>query len=86
MYQKKYANALTLFVVLSLVGFATIACSKGGNSQGPQGGPPPEAIKACEGKNAGDSATFKGRQGETLTAVCKDIQGQLAAVPEGGPR
>lgn len=62
------------------------ACAAGNDSKNnrPQG-PPPEAISACENKQAGDSVEFTGRRGETLEATCKEINGQLAAVPAGGP-
>ena len=73
-----------MFLLLPLV--ATPACSSNqGQQGGPGGGPPPEAIKACEGKKVGDSVTFKGRQGESLKATCKEIEGKLAALPENGP-
>ncbi|MGB3211743.1 MAG: hypothetical protein WBB19_13650 [Desulforhopalus sp.] len=48
-------------------------------------GPPPEAIQACAGKKAGDSVEFTGRRGETVKATCREINGQLAAAPVGGP-
>ncbi|MGB3210021.1 MAG: hypothetical protein WBB19_04870 [Desulforhopalus sp.] len=86
MNRKKRLQTVAVLVVSALVPIATIAFSNSGDSNGPQHGPPPEAIKACEGKQAGDTTSFTGRQGETLTATCKEIKGQLAAVPEGGPR
>ncbi|TKB12247.1 hypothetical protein [Desulforhopalus sp. IMCC35007] len=46
-------------------------------------GPPPEALQACSGKQAGDTVEFKGRRGETVTAVCREMNGALVAVPEG---
>lgn len=72
-----------MFLLLPIV--ATPAYSAGQQQGGPQGGPPPEAIKACEGKKVGESASFKGRQGETVKGVCQEIEGKLAVVPEGGP-
>jgi len=47
--------------------------------------PPPEAYAACEGKAAGDSVTVTTPRGETLTAVCRELDGKLAAMPKGGP-
>lgn len=85
MKKNKLIKTCAILVVLTLTPIVTLACSKSDESRRPQG-PPPEAIKACEGKKAGDTTTFTGRRGETLTATCKDIEGQLAAVPEGGPR
>ena len=46
---------------------------------------PAATTRACEGKQVGDSVEFTGRRGETLKATCKEMNGQLAAVPEGGP-
>lgn len=46
-------------------------------------GPPPEAIEACSGMQSGDSVSFTTPRGDTLTATCETIQGQLVAVPEG---
>lgn len=85
MKKNKLIKTCAILVVLTLTPIVTLACSKSDESRRLQG-PPPEAIKACEGKKAGDTTTFTGRRGETLTATCKDIEGQLAAVPEGGPR
>lgn len=69
---------LTLLVLTPLT-----ACGKGNNNGGRPQGPPPEAIEACENKSVGDSVTFAGRQGESLSATCAEIDGQLVAVPEG---
>ena len=32
--------------------------------------PPPEAIDSCADKQGGDSCSFTGREGETLTGTC----------------
>lgn len=53
--------------------------SRGDNKQGP----PPEAIKACTGKQEGDSVSFSGKGGDSVTGTCQTINGQLVAVPEG---
>lgn len=59
-------------------------------SSGPQGGgerrrPPQEAFDACNGKSEGTSVTITTPQGATIKATCKSFEGQLVAVPEGGP-
>jgi len=41
-----------------------------GSSEPPRHGPPPEAMAACKGKAVGDSCSFVGRRGETLTGSC----------------
>ena len=70
-----------LMILLPITGCAT---SDGPDNNRRQG-PPPEAISACEGKQVGDSVEFTGRRGETVQATCKEMNGQLAAVPAGGP-
>lgn len=44
-------------------------------------GPPPEAIKACEGKTAGAATSFVNRKGDTVKGTC-----QLVVVPEHSPK
>lgn len=84
---KKIQRALILFTLILPTLVVTSACSsnKNGGNGGPQGGPPPEAITACEGKNAGDSTSFEGREGETVESTCKEIEGQVVAVPNNPP-
>lgn len=48
-------------------------------------GPPPEAIAACKGKAVGDSVSFTGRRGETLTGTCQKAGEVLAARPANMP-
>ena len=47
--------------------------------------PPQEAIEACEGMCEGDTVQFETPRGHTITGVCKEKNGLLFAVPEGGP-
>jgi hypothetical protein len=46
-------------------------------------GPPPEAFDVCKGKSVGDSVEVTTPDGTKIKAVCRDMQGQLAALPEG---
>lgn len=51
--------------------------------------PPPETIEACKNKNEGDKVEIINPRGEKMKAICKQIDGQLVAVPEGdfrGPK
>ncbi len=73
----KVTAVLTIFLVTPLT-----ACAQ---NNGRRQGPPPEAIEACENKNAGDSVSFTGRRGESLEATCQEMDGQLVAVPEDMP-
>lgn len=78
---------IAVIATLATLLFTPISgCAADGKREDRRPGPPPEAIKACEGKSVGDSVTFTGRRGESLKATCKEIEGQMAAVPEGmGP-
>lgn len=48
-------------------------------------GPPPEAFEACEGKSAGDSSEFAGRDGEAITGVCEERDGKMVLHPDNPP-
>ena len=63
--------------------------SSGQNSNSPEDGrqrrePPPEAIKACDGKSAGDKVEFETPRGETVTGTCVNNGDLNFAIPEGG--
>jgi len=45
--------------------------------------PPQQAIDACSNKTEGASVQLTGPNGETMTGTCKNLEGVLAAVPEG---
>ncbi len=47
-------------------------------ANGKRRGPPPAAFTACESKNAGESAQFETRRGETLKGTCEVIGGKDA--------
>ncbi len=81
---KMKAIIKTAVVVMMVVMLSATAYAKRGG--GREQGPPPEAIKACEGKQEGASVTFTGRRGESLSATCKMVDGQLVAVPQGHRR
>lgn len=76
----KYSTILMLLVLMPVAGCADNF--DGERKPGPQG-PPPEAISACKDKQEGDSVTFAGFQGESVSATCRTMQGMLVAVPEG---
>ncbi|MSM41562.1 MAG: hypothetical protein GJT30_18255 [Geobacter sp.] len=46
--------------------------------------PPQEAYDACKGKNEGTAVEVTTPRG-TMKAVCKSMDGQMVAVPEGAP-
>ncbi len=88
-------HAFATIASLALSGFCFTALAQGNSSTsssggpgGPGGrppGPPPEAVAACKGKSEGAEVSFTGRNGETMTGTCRSINGQLAAMPKGGP-
>lgn len=82
-YQSLKGFSLMAMLLITLL---TGCAGNDGPNDNRRKGPPPEAISACKDKQVGDSVEFTGRRGETLTATCKELKGQLAAVPEGGPR
>lgn len=77
---------ITSSVLISLFLFTSLACAnteeRGENRKRPSG-PPPEAIEACVDQEVGTVVSFTTRNGEELSATCTEIEGQLAAVPEG---
>lgn len=50
-----------------------------------QGGPPPQAIQACQNKSQGAACTFTARGGATITGTCRMVRNVLACVPGGAP-
>jgi hypothetical protein len=52
------------------------------NSRDERRGPPPEAYKACEGKNAGSMAQFINPRGETVKGRCGEEDGTLVLRPD----
>lgn len=87
MKTKKIVNGYGLVMLMIVTIMSVTAWAKGDSrGRGGEQGPPPEAIKACEGKQDGETVSFKGRRGESLSATCQSINGQLVAVPEGHKR
>jgi hypothetical protein len=76
----KFSALVTAFAVMALVSINATA-----SNNGKRPGPPPEAITACKGKEVGDAVTFTGRNKDSIEAVCKEIEGQLVAVPNNMP-
>ena len=77
----------------AIIGLLTVSCwaSNGPGERGERRGPPPEAVEACKGKREGTAVEFTNRGGEKMKGTCKQIGGQLAAMPDkpdgsaGGP-
>lgn len=57
---------------------------QGGRGGGPQGGPPPEAIEACSGKQDGKSCEFQTPHGKP-SGTCRTMQNQTVCIPKGRP-
>lgn len=48
------------------------------------GGPPPEALAACELQNVGEVCSFDSPKGDLILGTCENVRdGSLACVPEG---
>jgi hypothetical protein len=59
-----------------------------GAGPGGQGGPPPEAFAACEGKAEGDQCSFTRRDGSTVDGACRKDrpdQSKLVCAPNNPP-
>lgn len=74
-------TTVTLVATLALLTVSQFAMANGPSGRR---GPPPEAFTACEGKSAGDTAEFSGRNGESVTGTCEERNGKLVLRPEGG--
>ena len=77
----KVMAVIMLLILLNVTGFA----ADNSNDKLRHGfqGPPPEAIKACEGKEVGDAVEFTDRRGDLLKATCQEVADKLVAVPKG---
>jgi len=71
--------------LLLAIPLAASAADNGPPPGGKPPAPPPEAIAACKGKTEGATASFTGRNGETLTGTCQKLGDVLALRPAGGP-
>jgi hypothetical protein len=77
----------TMAAILAVSGLlqGTVLGSTGQQGRAGRGGPPPEAVEACKNKSDGDAVEFATPDGATIKATCRQINGRLIAVPEGGP-
>jgi hypothetical protein len=83
-------NRRTIAAMAALFALTAIVTAPAGASFRTQGspgskGPPPEAYEACKEKSEGTTVEITTPRGDTIRATCKLINGQLVAVPEGGP-
>ena len=78
--------------ILTLAALTTLGLlAHAANNPPPPGGeqnrvPPREAFEACDGKQAGDKATFTTPRGEKLTGTCKLVPARLAVMPDHPPQ
>lgn len=80
MKEQRVNIVIVLLVLLILTPVDVFAADDDGQGNHYQG-PPPEALSACLGMQAGDTVVFPG-ENETITALCLEHNGQLIAVPE----
>ncbi len=76
---RKTAMILALAVLIPAAGYAFGGHWGGGKPMGP----PQEAVDACKDLSEGDTVQFTTPRGDTVTGVCRELRGGLAAVPEG---
>jgi hypothetical protein len=50
-----------------------------------KGGPPAEAIGACQDQQEGATVEVPAPSGEKVKGTCKDVDGRMMAVPDVGP-
>ena len=77
----KTLGILAILAMIPAYGYAFGGHGDGRHRQGP----PQEAIDACAGLREGDAVQFTTPRGDTVSGTCRQIRGQLVAVPEGGP-
>lgn len=76
-------------IVSALLGLLLITSASLVMAQPPgRGGPPPEAIEACDNAAEGDACSFEGRRGDVISGACvvpPRGEASLLCMPEGGP-
>ena len=77
----KTLGILAILAMIPAYGFAFGDHGGGRHRQGP----PQEAIDACAGLREGDAVQFTTPRGDAVSGTCRQIRGQMVAVPEGGP-
>lgn len=78
-------GAATLLVTVLLLAPVTGRAGDEGQERGGRRTPPPEAFAACKGQSAGTTVEITTPRGDTIKATCKQLDGQLVAVPDGPP-
>jgi hypothetical protein len=83
--KKQVIKSVVVLFVFALLLPSGVFAAEDQPQGGPQGGPPPEAFEVCKDKSAGDAVEITTPDGQTMEATCRDMQGQLVAMPAGGP-
>jgi len=82
---KRYAK-IWVVIVANLTAMVPHLATADSGTQMRQGRrPPQEAFDACNSKAEGDTVTMTTPRGDTITCSCKQVDGQLAAVPDRMP-
>ncbi len=82
----KNMKIATVIIAAALLAPAVTRASAGASGRGERREPPPEAFTACQNKNEGDTVEVTTPDGKALKAVCRQVNGKLAALPQmGGP-
>ena len=85
--RKTEANVLKTLAILAILAMIpAYGYAFGGHWGGRhRQGPPQEASDACSGLSGGGAAQFTPPRGDAVSGTCRQIRGQMVAVPEGGP-
>lgn len=76
----------TVVLLAALLAVPGSVWAFGGPQGGDRRGPPREAIEACNDKAEGTAVEITTPRGDKIKATCKQVDGQMVAVPEGGFR
>lgn len=81
-------NLIAVIGVISLLSMVSVACAQQPPSNG-RGGPPPEALEACNDLAEGDACSFTGRRDELLEGLCvasPRASETLSCLPDDAPK
>jgi len=80
---RQFSLALTILFLIAGLHMIAAADGKSKGKAGQKGQLPPH-YTACDGKAAGESCSFTGRNSETINDTCQDVNGKLTCGTPGG--
>jgi hypothetical protein len=82
MNRKIMKTAMVIIATAGLVPADAWAGTTGAAGRGEHREPPPGAFATCGNKSEGDTVEVTTPDGKTLKAVCRQLNGNLAALPQ----